>query len=261
MSCGPVHHLGSLGYDRQSGWTQSVKRNGLAELDETWVGTYSVSFSLAQGSRHDKFPNLVLMEWTITHLGDDRLAMSLHYEGMQGQGTSGAVTVDRVLDSATSTAPIETNPRFGDVISDGAAPVVIGDIKGGYLLYPDTGAAFEIRTGKFAHFRTFTGPEPEYSVQNPPNPANLNRKAGNTSYKMPTETFTRSFISREWPERTLLGYIANPSDAPPLAGGKDWLLDKVRARSIANIFFECQEVYLGSGPRGWDPDWYDPASP
>ena len=245
-----VNYLGNLGFKKQPGAKYSVARNGLASYDVTYIGTPSGSISFSQGNTSADYPNTVLLDWNITGIDGCKIQIDFHYEGLDTT-TPVALRRDQTMDAGTSTAPVDTHNKFGAIIAaSGAAFKKIIDGKTVYI-YPN-GAVFEKVSKKFLYFTTYL---PDASGN--PDFANINPKAGMKNYKQPQATFNESIIETSWPDLTDLGYINTPPTNPPtLPSGKNWLLDKVRARNIANVYYEVQRTWLLSGHRGWDTDFY-----
>jgi hypothetical protein len=234
------NYFGELGFLRQPGSKYSVARNGLAKYDETWLGTPSGSFTITQGAVSDRHPNCVLLEWDVSIADGCKLLIALHFEGVDDESMK-----DQIFDSATTTEPIDTHPRFGEIIAASGSPS--DDIIDGkaVTIYPN-GAVFEKASRRFLYFQTYL--DNDFT--------DLNPKAGIKNYKAPGATFTESKIETSWPDVTALGYIDTPPAGPELETTRNWLLDKVYSRNIANVYYETRRVWLSSGLRGWDEDFY-----
>lgn len=125
---------------------------------------------------------------------------------------------------------IETHPDFMDFAGTPAAPL--------------NGARFEPNSLRFQGFLN----DPE------------NRKYGVTTYLVPNIQIYISYWTQREPEikarNTIVGNIPGVVDIP---GVKNYLLIGMPYRQIGNLY-QITEQYLGSGPRGWDPDIYPTAS-
>lgn len=233
-------YFADLGFQRQPGSKYDVSRNGLAKYDESWLGTPSGSFVITQGAVSDRYPQTVLLDWSVSIADGCKLLINLHFEGVDDESMK-----DQIFDSATTTEPIDTHPRFGAIIAASGTGVEKVIDKQGVIIYPN-GAMFEKGSFKFIGFQTFLDK----------NFTDLNPKAGIKNYKAPGATFTESKIETSWPDVTALGYIDTPPAGPELETTRNWLLDKVYSRNIANVYFETRRVWLSSGFRGWDEDFY-----
>ena len=234
------NYFAELGFLRQPGSKYAVARNGLSKYDESWLGTPSSSFVIIQGSTSDRHPNCVLLEWDVTIADGCKLMVNLHFEGVHDESMK-----DEIFDSATTTEPIETHPKFASIIAASGTPlydITIGGQK--CTVYPN-GAVFEDSSKRFLYFKTYLD---GFTTINP--------KAGIKSYKAAGATFTQSKIDTAWPDVSDLGYIDIPPAGPVLETTRNWLLDKVYVRNIANVYFETRRVWLSSSFRGWDEDFY-----
>lgn len=105
-------YFAELGFLRQPGSKYSVARNGLAKYDEAWLGTPSGSFVITQGAVSDRHPQCVLLEWDVSIADGCKLLINLHFEGVDDESMK-----DQIFDSATTTEPIDTHPRFGEIVA------------------------------------------------------------------------------------------------------------------------------------------------
>jgi len=234
--------FGDSGLKQQPGARYACNTNGLATYDLTYKITAAFeSISLMQGDAplNGKYPNLVLLNFTVTESGDscDDLLLTLHYEGRDTDHTQRFVYEECIVDVQTSHEPIESHPDF------------VTDI-GGSLGTPIHGAVFETSgptVGKFLFF----------PIIDPDDPMTLPSKfAGVTSYLMPHLVITQNDMEDAWPDNdeiALVGKIVELPfvDPPTLPAPRNWLYSGLRIRNIANVAFEVQRVYMESGPRGW----------
>ena len=244
-----ANYLGNLGFTKQPGAKYAVARNGLATYDVSYIGTPSGTLVFSQGNTSSDYPNTVLLDWSITGIDGCKLQIDLHYEGKDNSSPS-AVIADQIVDAATATEPVDTSPKFAGIVSASGTPFEkIIDGKA-VVIYPN-GATFEKVSNRFLFFTTYlpdaTG-EPDFTTINP--------KSGMKNYKAPRLTFTESIIETSQPSLAMLGLIDSPPGAPSPPAGRNYLLDKIRSRNIANTYYEIQRTWLLSGPRGWDTDFY-----
>lgn len=246
-----ITYLGELGFRRQPGSAYKVARNGLATYDETWIGTPTASITFAQGDAPPggRYPNVALLEWDITHTTGGELSVALHYEGVQDEGIENAA-VEKIIDGSLTQEPIDTHPEFADIMTDAGDPFE-KQIDGKLVFIFPNGAVFEAESRRFLYFTTYL-PDAEGN----PSFTEINEDAGTQNYLAPSLTYTESTIEEAWPNLDLLGYIDDPPDAPTLPGERNFLLSKVRARSIADLYYETTFVWMASGPRQWRPKWY-----
>jgi len=247
-------YLGNIGLTKQQGAKYSVARNGLATYDVTYIGNPTANMTFTQGDTSADYSNTVLLSWSFSKADGCQIQIDLHYEGKDNTSDD-SVIADITVDASTAAEPVETSPKFGPIILASGAPFPKDLPNGTRVFIHPNGAVFERVSNKFLYFTTYLPDEegePDFSTINP--------KAGMKNYKTPRLTVTRSIIEDSIPSIDGLGLIVDTSGdvdfLPTAPGDRSYILDKVRVRNIANVYYEVQETYLLSGPRGWDTDFY-----
>ena len=244
-------YLGNIGLTKQQGAKYSVARNGLATYDVTYIGNPTANMTFTQGDTSADYSNTVLLSWSFSKADGCQIQIDLHYEGKDNTSDD-SVIADIVVDAATAAEPVETSPKFAGLITGDPFQKIID---GKAVVIYANGATFEKVSNRFLYFTTYlpdSEGEPDFDTINP--------KAGMKNYKTPRLTVTRSIIEDSIPSIDGLGLIVDTSGdvdfLPTAPGDRSYILDKVRVRNIANVYYEVQETYLLSGPRGWDTDFY-----
>lgn len=235
--------FGTAGLTKMPGDKYKVAQNGFATYDVSYKGIVVGTIPFLQGDVSEDYPNTVLMELEIIGSGDqcNDLIVNLHYEGKDETSTVTGVSDNIQVDFTTSQDPIESNPDFCSSI-------------GGTPSAPLHGAYFDATTGQFLGF----------PVEDPDEPGVLpSRFAGIRSYLVPQETAVSDSIQFDYPsaeEIATVGRVVTPSIfLPTLPGNRNWLNTGIRIRNIGNVYFQRQDTFQSSGPRGWVPEIYGTA--